>query len=235
MTVGPLESSCVTLLVTASVPSAQLVLVTVPAVESMVVVPAAVQLQLGAVAKLPDHCVTSTLTDGGRTFAVASQAFPGFPSQSRVPPPQAAHEPLVQVWDVEQVAVEHVVPQLVSWLMCFSQPFNADESHSSVPVPQETQAPPLHVSVFGAQPTALPHCPLDEHVSTQTPVHAFATHADATHVAGVPHCPLDVQVAMPLFMQVLSPGAQTPVHAPLTHAWPVQVTPFCQVPVPSQL
>jgi hypothetical protein len=42
-------------LVTLSVPRVQLVLVTVPALESMVVVPAAVQLQLGAEAKLPAH------------------------------------------------------------------------------------------------------------------------------------------------------------------------------------
>src|SRR4051812_14999747 len=61
---------CATLLVTSGVPSAQLVLVTVPAAVSIVVVPAAVQLQLGAVRKLAFHCIGSTASDGGTRWFV---------------------------------------------------------------------------------------------------------------------------------------------------------------------
>jgi len=65
MTCGPLESICVTLFVKSSEPSVQLVLVMVPAVESTVVVPAAVQFQVGEVWKFVAHCAEFTFTDGG--------------------------------------------------------------------------------------------------------------------------------------------------------------------------
>jgi hypothetical protein len=61
---------CATLFVTSSVPSAQLVSVTVPAVELIVIVPAALQFQLGDVLKLAPHCVASTLIDGGSSMFV---------------------------------------------------------------------------------------------------------------------------------------------------------------------
>jgi hypothetical protein len=57
------------------VPSEQLVLVTVPAVESIVVVPAALQFHEGDVAKFAAHCVASTLTDGGKFSGVQVQTF----------------------------------------------------------------------------------------------------------------------------------------------------------------
>lgn len=54
---------------TSNVPSEQLVLVTVPAEESIVVVPAAVQTHVGDVEKFADHCVVSTLAAGGPSHA----------------------------------------------------------------------------------------------------------------------------------------------------------------------
>jgi hypothetical protein len=51
---------------TSGVPSAQLVLVTVPMAESTVVVPDALQVHVGDVLKLAAHWVTSTFTDGGK-------------------------------------------------------------------------------------------------------------------------------------------------------------------------
>jgi hypothetical protein len=51
------------------------VLVTVPADESMVVVPAALQFHDGDVAKFADHWVASTLTDGGRLSGVQVQTL----------------------------------------------------------------------------------------------------------------------------------------------------------------
>lgn len=107
-----------------SVPSVQLVLVTVPAVESMVVVPAALQFHVGDVAKFAAHGVASTLTDGGSEFKVRSQPFCAFPSQSSVPAPHDPHDPPEQVWLVVHVAVVHVVPQLESRLRDFSQPLD---------------------------------------------------------------------------------------------------------------
>jgi hypothetical protein len=56
-------------LVTSAVPSVQLVELTVPAVESTVVVPAAVQFQFGELAKV--HVEAFTFTDGGSVAAVA--------------------------------------------------------------------------------------------------------------------------------------------------------------------
>jgi hypothetical protein len=58
------------------VPSEQLVLVTVPADESIVVVPAALQFHDGDVAKLAVHCAGSTLTAGGRLSGVQVHTFP---------------------------------------------------------------------------------------------------------------------------------------------------------------
>jgi hypothetical protein len=76
----------------------QLVLVMVPAVESIVVVPEALQFQVGDVAKFAAHCDASTLTDGGRTTPpLYSQALVALPSQSSVPAPHVEHAPLEQV------------------------------------------------------------------------------------------------------------------------------------------
>ncbi len=77
MTVGPPATVWVTLFVKSSVPSVQVVLVMVPAVESIVVVPAALQVQIGAVLKLMAHCEGSTSTAGGSaTFVQLTQAPP---------------------------------------------------------------------------------------------------------------------------------------------------------------
>lgn len=214
---------------TLTVPSAQLVLVTVPALESTVVVPEALQFQIGALAKLPVHWVASTFTEGGRSRPVDSQPFATLPSQSSEPLLHAAHAPAVQVCDVEQEDVEHVVPQLVSRLTCFSQPFSAEPSHSSVPAGQATHAPLLQVCVLGVQATAVLHCPLAEHVwtplpehcfvpGTHTPVHAPVTHADETHGESDPQAPLAEHVSMALFEHCTALGAHTPAQAPLTQA-----------------
>jgi hypothetical protein len=76
MTVGPPVTVCVTLLVKSRVPSVQLVLVIVPAVESMVVVPAALQVQVGDVLKLVAHCDGFTLTAGGSATSVQLTQVP---------------------------------------------------------------------------------------------------------------------------------------------------------------
>jgi hypothetical protein len=66
ITVGPpLARDCVAPLRESWAPSAQLVVVMLPALESMVVVPDALQFQLGDVLKLVFHWLASTLTDGG--------------------------------------------------------------------------------------------------------------------------------------------------------------------------
>jgi hypothetical protein len=88
-------TDCVTLLVKSSVPRVQLVLVIEPAVESIVVVPEAVQLQLGEVLKLVFHCVASTFTDGGTAT-------------------------LVQLWQTAATQVAppvHAFVQLPQWLL----------------------------------------------------------------------------------------------------------------------
>jgi len=129
MTFGP-PPIWATLFVKSSVPSAQLVLVMVPALESIVVVPAALQFQVGEFKKFADHCVASTLTEGGSVWFVqhvapeCSQPLPALPSQSLVPPPQPVQEPPEHVWLVVQTAVVHVVPQLESRLTAFSHPFD---------------------------------------------------------------------------------------------------------------
>ena len=66
MTLGPPGTDWPTLFETSGVPSAQLVLVTVPAAESTVVVPDALQVHVGDVLKFAAHWVTSTFTDGGK-------------------------------------------------------------------------------------------------------------------------------------------------------------------------
>jgi hypothetical protein len=76
MACGPLASVCATSAVTSKVPSAQLVLVTDPALVSIVVVPAALQFQVGDVAKFALHCVASMLTDGGTTRGVHTHLLP---------------------------------------------------------------------------------------------------------------------------------------------------------------
>jgi hypothetical protein len=80
------------------VPSVQLVLVTAPVVELIVVVPAALQVQIGAVAKLEAHVVESTFTEGGRAPPPEySQALDELPSQSRLPAGHVEHDPLEQL------------------------------------------------------------------------------------------------------------------------------------------
>jgi hypothetical protein len=76
MTCEPVPSLCATSAEISSVPSEQLVLVIVPAVESTVVVPAALQFQDGEVAKFAVHCAASTLTDGGKLSGVHVHTFP---------------------------------------------------------------------------------------------------------------------------------------------------------------
>src|ERR1700722_13608801 len=76
ITLGPPDSDWVTLLVMSCVPSVQLVLVTVPAFESTVVVPAALQFQVGEVLKFAAHWVASTLTDGGSCTCVHIAQWP---------------------------------------------------------------------------------------------------------------------------------------------------------------
>lgn len=147
-------------------------LVMVPALELIVVVPAALQFQVGEVAKFATHCVASTLTEGGSTVPpLNSQAFPALPSQSSVPPPHGAHEPLEQVWLVVQATVEHEVPQLESVAVSFSQPLPMVPSQLSLPAGQFTHAPFVQVCVFAAHATVEPQVPLDEHVCTPLPEH----------------------------------------------------------------
>jgi hypothetical protein len=196
----------------------------------MVVVPAALQFQVGDVAKFAVHCVTSTLTDGGSTEPpLNSHALPTLPSQSSVPAPHGAHEPLEQVWLVVHATVEQDVPQLESVAVSFSQPLPMVPSQLSLPAGQFTHAPPVHVCVFAVHATVEPQVPLEEHVctplpehwcvpGTQTPVHAPLTHADETHAVLLPQAPLDEHVSTLFPLQWVAPGAQTPVQTPPTHA-----------------
>jgi hypothetical protein len=110
MTVGPPATDCVTLLLTSMVPSEQLVLLTVPAAESIVVVPAAVQVQVGDEANV--HCVASTLTDGGRGPLVVSvhvSLVHALASSQLALPPHAWQVPL-QYADKHSLFAEHAVP-----------------------------------------------------------------------------------------------------------------------------
>src|SRR5882757_55759 len=154
MTFGPLVSSCATLFVTSSVPSAQLVLVTVPAEESTVVVPAALQFHVGDVWKLVVHCVASTLTDGGNGTPIFSQPFCELPSQSSFPVVHGVQVPDAHVWLFVQFVVVHVVPQLVSWSMDFSHPFAGEPSQSRNPMGHAMQEPLAHVSLAAAHEAA---------------------------------------------------------------------------------
>jgi hypothetical protein len=63
-------------LVKSGAPSVQLVLVIVPALESIVVVPAALQFQTGDVLKLAAHCEGFTLTAGGSATFVQLMHMP---------------------------------------------------------------------------------------------------------------------------------------------------------------
>jgi hypothetical protein len=65
MTFGPPAAVWATLLVKSRVPRVQLVLEMVPALESIVVVPAALQFHVGDDLKLVCHGVGSTSTAGG--------------------------------------------------------------------------------------------------------------------------------------------------------------------------
>jgi hypothetical protein len=160
------------LFVKSSVPSAQLVLVIVPAAESMVVVPAALQFHVGDVAKFADHCVASTLTEGGKAPPpLYSQAFAALPSQSSVPPPHGEHAPLEHVWLVVHATVVHVVPQLASVAMSFSQPLPIEPSQFRLPVGQFTHAPLVHVCVLAVHATAEPQAPFESQVWTALPEH----------------------------------------------------------------
>jgi hypothetical protein len=217
-------------LVKSSVPSVQLVLVMVPAVESMVVVPAALQFQVGDVAKFADHCVASTLTEGGRALPpLNSQAFAALPSQSSVPAPHGAHAPLEHVWLDAHATVVHELPQLASVAMSFSQPLPIEPSQFRLPVGQFTHAPLVHVCVLAVHATAEPHTPLELHVctalpehcvevGTQTPVHAPFTQAEETHGVLLPQAPLDEQVSTLFPLHCVAFGVQTPTQLPLTHA-----------------
>jgi len=172
---------------------------------------------------------------------VVSQPLAAFPSQSSVPPPQAAQAPAVQVWAVVQTAVVQVVPQDAFVSMGFSQPFAADPSQLRTVAPQATQAPLVQVCVSAAQATAEPHWPLPLHVCTplpehcvvpgvHTPVQAPETHAEETHAVPVPHWPAAVQVSRSLPEHLPAPGAQTPVQLPLTQACPLHAVSFTQSP-----
>jgi hypothetical protein len=196
----------VTPFVKSSVPSAQLVLVMLPAPEeSMVVVPAALQFHVGEDEN--DHCVESTLTDGGTTPPATSHAFAAFPSQSNVPPAHDAQEPLEHVWDVVHTAVVHDVPQLESRLTDFSHP--CAPSHSRVPAGHATHAPPEHVWVIAVHGAAAPQAPAEEQVCTPLPEHCFVfgtqvpwqepfTHAEAAQGESEPHVPVAEQVCTEL-------------------------------------
>jgi hypothetical protein len=247
MTFGPDTLTWATLFVKSSVPSVQLVLVIVPADESIVVVPAALQFHVGDVAKFDDHCVASTLTEGGSAPPpLNSHAFPALPSQSSVPAPQLAQVPPEHVWLVVHAVVVQFVPQLASVAVSFSQPFPIEPSQLSFPAGQLTQAPLVQVWVFAAHDTDEPHEPVDEQVCTALPEHwvvvgthtpwqAPPTHADETHGVLLPHAPLNEQVSTLFTLHRVAFGAQTPVHTPPTQAWLLQAVPFCQVPLPSQV
>jgi hypothetical protein len=153
MTVGPPATDCVTLFVKSRAPRAQLVLVIDPALESIVVVPAALQFQLGDVLKLVFHCVASTSTDGGTATFV-----------------QPEHTPLTHVWLPVQMCPVPQPPQLLLSVCSLTQaPLHALKPLLHVKV----HAPALQVAVALATPvvqaTAEPHAPLALQVSTPLP------------------------------------------------------------------
>ena len=90
MTAGPPELVCVTALVKSGAPSAQLVLEMVPALESMVVVPAALQFQVGDMMKFAAHCVTSRLIEGGSSIGVHALPSTSAALPASAPPPASA-------------------------------------------------------------------------------------------------------------------------------------------------
>jgi hypothetical protein len=196
----------------------------------IVVVPDALQFQMGAVAKLDAHVVESTFTEGGRAPPpLYSQEFDETPSQSRLPAGHEEHEPLEHVWLVVHATVVQDEPQLEPVLIGFSQPFVVDPSQLRKPVGQLVHEPPVHVWVFAPHAAGEPHCPPELHVSTalpehcvdagtQTPVQPPETHAEATHAEPVPHVPLPVHVWTLLPEHWAAPGEHTPVQLPLTQA-----------------
>jgi hypothetical protein len=110
MTFGPPDTDWPTLFETSGVPSAQLVLVTVPAAESTVVVPDALQVHVGDVLKFAAHWLTSTFTDGGKIICVQPASVP--PSGPACEPP--VHAPDWQVAPFVHAKLEPQPPQLLS-------------------------------------------------------------------------------------------------------------------------
>src|ERR1019366_2711420 len=110
MTDGPPDTDCATLLVTSTVPSEQLVLVTVPAFESIVVVPDALQFQVGDAANSVAHSVTSTLTDGGRLTGVQDAQDPLWHPRLLMQAKVAPHPPqlFLSVWKSTQAPPQSV-------------------------------------------------------------------------------------------------------------------------------
>ena len=101
--------------VKSSVPRLQLVLVMVPALESIVVVPAASQFHAGEVLKFSAQVLEVTLTDGGSAIDTHTQLPPAHPD---VPPVHACpHVPQLfgsDVVFVSQPSVSGAVPALQS-------------------------------------------------------------------------------------------------------------------------
>jgi hypothetical protein len=112
MTFGPPETVWATLLVKSRVPRVQLVLVMVPALESTVVVPAALQFQVGDVLKLASHGVGSTSTAGGIGICVQGVHVP---ETHRVPLAHACPAPhppqlLLSVWKLRHAPEQALRP-----------------------------------------------------------------------------------------------------------------------------
>jgi hypothetical protein len=72
----------------------------------------------------------------------------------------------------------------------------------------------LHVCVSEPQ---LPQAMDCTSPSSHTPVHTPAAHVCIEQGTAVPHVPLESHVSTPLPEHCVSPAAQTPVHAPETH------------------
>src|SRR5438477_9053096 len=95
MTLGPPDGTCATLFVESSVADPpQLSPETVPAAESMVVVPAALQFQTGDVLKFAAHGVASTLIEGGNVIGVQLSDPPSDPPSLASPPSPLASPPV---------------------------------------------------------------------------------------------------------------------------------------------
>jgi hypothetical protein len=201
----------------------QEVLFTVPAEESTVVVPEAVQFQLGALPKSL-HCVVSTLlaaTSGGHVSAtshaplIARQTPPGLPAVW--PQAPALHVSVVHaLLSLQLVTFPQVVPQLVTESVAVSQPSAAVELQSSVFAPQLVHTP--LVQVWLAPQTVWPQPQsMREFVFSQTPGVASqscvpvaqAVHAPDVHVCTAEQATPFAQV-VPQFALVLTVFSQTP-------------------------